>query len=177
MKKIVLTYGLIAGFVIIGSLTITLILTGGTSDSMQFMEYLGYLFMIAALSLIFVGTKRFRDQELGGVIKFGTAFKLGLGITLVASVVYVISWEINLAVTDNSFIEDYTQSIIDSREADGASPAEMEVVIAEMESMKASYSNPIYRLPMTFAEIFPVGLLITLLSAALLRKSEFMPAA
>ncbi len=177
MKKILLTYGLIAGFVIIGSMTLTLILTGGTSDSMQFTEYLGYLFMIAALSLIFVGTKRYRDQELGGVIKFGTAFKLGLGITLVASIVYVISWEINLAVTGDAFIEDYTQSIIDSREADGASPAEMEGVIAEMESMKASYSNPIYRLPMTFAEIFPVGLLIALLSAALLRKSEFMPAA
>jgi hypothetical protein len=29
---------------------------------------------------------------------------------------------------------------------------------------------------MTFLEIFPVGLLITLIAAGLLRKSEFLPA-
>ena len=40
--------------------------------------------MIVALSVIFLGVKRYRDQELGGVIRFGTAFMLGLGIAAVA---------------------------------------------------------------------------------------------
>ena len=36
--------------------------------------------------------------------------------------------------------------------------------------MKVMYANPIYNVLMTFIEPFPVGLLITLISAAVLRK-------
>ena len=101
---------------------------------------------------------------------------LGLGITLVASVIYVAVWEVNLSLTDYAFIEVYTQSVIADKQAAGVSGADLEAVVAEMAKMKEQYANPIFRLPMTFLEIFPVGLLITLLAAAVLRSSRFMPA-
>ena len=45
-----------------------------------------------------------------------------------------------------------------------------------MERLREQYANPVFRLPITFLEIFPVGLLITLVSAGLLRNSELLPA-
>jgi lipopolysaccharide export LptBFGC system permease protein LptF len=42
--------------------------------------------------------------------------------------------------------------------------------------MKDAYRNPLFRLPMTFAEIFPMGLLIALISAAILRNPKILPA-
>lgn len=177
MKKIILTYGIIAGSIIITSIILSLGLEIFDKEKMSALEWLGYLFMILALSMIFVGVKRYRDQELGGIIKFGRAMLLGLGITAVASIIYVAAWEVNLAVTDYAFIHEYTDSIISSKQAAGASEQEMEVVRAEMEAMKTSYANPLYRLPMTFMEIFPVGLLISLISAAVLRNAKVLPAA
>lgn len=174
MKKIILTYGVIAGVVIIGSMIFGLALAD--NDGMKFLEWIGYLIMIVAFSMIFVGIKKYRDRELGGVIKFGTAAMLGLGITLVASMIYVMAWEANLFLTDYTFIDDYTQSIIAGKEAAGVTGTELEAVVAEMAKLKESYASPLYRMPMTFLEIFPVGLLISLLAAAVLRNSRFMPA-
>ncbi len=170
MKRIIFPYGAIAGAVIIGSMILTFALGGGMSGSSV---WLGYLFMIVALSLIFLGVKRYRDQELGGVIRFGTAFLLGLGISLVASVIYVVVWEVYLSVTDYAFIHDYTQSVLAAKEAEGLAGAALEAEVASMETLTSRYANPVFRLPMTFLEIFPVGLLITLVSAGLLRNEKF----
>ena len=175
MKKIMLIYGVISGAIITGSLIAGLVFANA-EKSMQSMEWVGYLIMMVALSIIFVGIKRYRDQELGGIIKFGTAFLLGLGISVVASVIYVIAWEINLSVTDYTFIEDYTTSIIHAREAEGMSRAELDNVVEEMETLKTRYANPVYRIPITFSEILPVGLLISLIAAGVLRNSNVLPA-
>jgi len=175
MKKIMLTYGVLSGVVIIVSMILSLRLAG-ESTTMKGLEWLGYLIMVVALSMIFVGIKRYRDQELGGVIKFGTAFRLGLGISLVAGVIYVVAWEANLLMTDYAFIDDYARLVLADKEAAGVTGAEMEAAVTEMEQLKVRYANPLFRLPMTFLEIFPAGLLITLIAAAVLRNSRFMPA-
>lgn len=97
-------------------------------------------------------------------------------MTLVASVIYVAAWEVNLTLTDYSFIDDYTESVIAGKEAAGVAGSELEAAVEEMTQLKERYANPLFRLPITFLEIFPVGLLITLVSAALLRRSSFLPA-
>ena len=177
MQKYVFTYGGIAGAVIILSMILSLSLAGIESENMASLQWLGYLIMIVAFSLIFIGIKRYRDRELGGVIKFSTAALLGLGMTLIASVIYVVVWEINLELTDHAFIADYTRSAIEKKEAAGVSGAELEAYVAEMAKMEEQYANPLFRVPITFLEIFPVGLLISLVAAAVLRNSRFLPAA
>jgi len=172
MRKIILTFGSISGVAIIASI----LLGGLLAESLKFSQLLGYLFMIVALSVIFVGIKRYRDHELGGVIRFGTAMLVGLGIAAVASVVYVGVWEINLSLTDHAFIEDYTSSVIAGKEADGVEGEELAALVAEMEVMKERYANPLFRVPMTFLEIFPVGLVVALVAAAVLRNSRVLPA-
>lgn len=93
MQKIILTFGMISGLV-----TFTVFVVGARmairGGSAEASGVLGYLIMLVALSVIFFGIKRYRDRELGGVIRFGKAFLVGLGISAFAGVIYVISWEI-----------------------------------------------------------------------------------
>ena len=171
MKRIILSYGIVSGVIVIIT-TITGISLSRGDSSFEFSAWLGYLIMLVSLSLIFIAIKRFRDQEQGGVITFAKAVQVGLAVAAVASVMYVTIWEIYLFITDYAFIHDYTQSVIDARRSGGASDAEMAEVIRDMDKMKVQYSHPLFRLPMAFVEIFPVGLLISLISSAILRKNE-----
>lgn len=169
MIKTSLIYGAVAGAITIGTAILSLSVSGGESTHLASLEWLGYLTMILALSAIFVGVKRFRDNEQGGVITFGRAFAVGLGIAATAGVVYVAVWEINLAATDHAFIVEYTASMLAAKESAGASADELAAFALEMEEMRVWYANPLFRIPMTFAEIFPVGLVISLIAAGVLR--------
>jgi len=101
---------------------------------------------------------------------------MGLGISAVAGVIYVISWELAVAITHVDFIGGYTASLIAQEKAKGTTGPALAKFIADMEALKVQYANPLFRWPMTFVEIFPVGVLVSLISAALLRKSSFLPA-
>lgn len=136
---------------------------------------IGYTTMLIALSTVFVAIKRKRDVDGGGVIRFWPAFGLGLGISAVAGLLYVLAWEAALAVTQVDFIGVYSDAIIARERAGGASPQALAELRAEMAGFRESYANPLFRLPMTFSEIFPVGILVSLVSAALLRNSRFLP--
>ena len=173
MNKIILVYGSITGATIIGSMILGIMAANSGGNSFFASETIGYSIMLIGFSMIFVATKKYRDQELGGVINFKTALKVGLGISLVAGVVYVLAWEVNLYINDYAFIDDYTNSIIDSTRESGATQQELNETIQKMEEMKEQYGNPLYRLPITFTEIFPVGLLLSLISAGLFRNPNF----
>jgi Protein of unknown function (DUF4199) len=175
MKRIALIYGSISGIVTIGSMLLMLN-SGGEDTDFGGAEWAGYLIMLLALSAVFLGIKRYRDDELGGVIRFGTGLLVGLGITLIASVVYVFAWEVYLSFTDYTFIDTYTDSMIAAKEAAGLAGAALQAEIDSLEQMRESYASLWFRMPMTFLEIFPVGLLISLVSAGLLRNSNLLPA-
>ncbi|MEX1994423.1 MAG: DUF4199 domain-containing protein [Steroidobacteraceae bacterium] len=174
MSRIILIFGVAAGLIVI--VPMSLLLANAEPGSAATSHFTGYLIMLLALSLIFFGVKRLRDRERGGVIRFVPALLAGLGISVVAGVIYVIGWEITLAVTDFAFVDSYNSSAIEAARARGASAAEIEAVVAKMDEFRRQYANPLIRLPFTFIEIFPVGLLVSLISAALLRNSRFLPA-
>jgi len=60
--------------------------------------------------------------------------------------------------------------------AEGASAAAMQAKVAELQEMASMYNNPLIRMPMIFIEIFPVGLLVALATAAILRNPGVLPA-
>lgn len=173
MTRYALIYGAIAGAIVITVICAGLALDTPSHASSQ---WFGYLVMLVALSLIFVGIKRYRDVECGGVIRFGRAFALGLGIAAVAGLLYVIGWEIFLAASGRDFMAEYTQSALARMETEGASLADIQAKARQMRDLAASYRNPLFRIPITFVEIFPVGLLVALVSAALLRNPKLLPA-
>lgn len=170
MRNIILVYGVIAGAIVIGGMIFSLSF-GVDESNVAGLEYLGYLIMIVALSLIALGIRRYRDDDLGGVITFGTATLVGVGIAAVAGVIYVAVWEVYLAMTDHAFINDYVAGAIEAKKAEGVTGTELAEFTEEMQTLQANYGKPLFRLPMTFLEIFPVGLVIALLSAAFLKKT------
>lgn len=174
MTRIALIYGGLSGLVVIAAMIAGL--TFGDTVGFLASEWVGYLIMLIAFSLIFMGIKRYRDGELGGVISFGRAVLIGVIIALVAGIAYVITWEIYLAFSGNQFIDGYIAGLIEADRAAGISGAALEAKIAEYNAMAEGYANPLFRVPMTFLEIFPVGLVVSLVSAAILRKSEVLPA-
>jgi len=175
MLRYALIYGGIIGMVVIALMASTLAFLG--PDSPGSSEVAGYAFMIAVLSLVFIGIKRFRDIEHGGVIKFTQGAAVGAGIAVVAGVFYTISWEGVLHATDFAFVQNYGQSQIDLIRAEGLEAAAEAARIAEVEEAMGSYrDNAFFRLGITFIEIFPVGLVVALISAAILRSPKVLPA-
>jgi hypothetical protein len=173
LTRIILGYGLASGVIIIVGIIGTMLLDASHSHSSV---WLGYLIMLVALSSILIGVKQYRDNAQGGVIKFGKAFLVGLGIAAVASAAYALIWEAYLAVTHYDFMSDYTAHLLAAKRAAGVTGAAYAEAVAQAEAMKRSYANPVIRMAMTLAEIFPVGLLVALVTAVLVRNPRFLPA-
>ncbi|MFM5949318.1 MAG: DUF4199 domain-containing protein [Novosphingobium sp.] len=173
MNRLILVYGAIAGTVELALLALTM---GVVGEHGNMGMVLGYLSMLIAMSMVFVGVKRFRDEQQGGVIRFGKAFLVGLGIAGVACLFYVLGWEAYLWSTDYTFIEKFTASELAKLQAAQASAAEIARFKADIADFAAMYQNPVSRMLVTLMEISPVALLVPLISAALLRNPRFMPA-
>ena len=172
--KYALVYGLLSGIVIVGVILVGILLPERGSAFSS--EWFGYLVMLVALSFIFIGVKRYRDVECGGVVRFGRAFFVGLGIAAVAAAVYILVWEIYLASTGYRFMDQYLAGHAHDLRAQGVSSEEVARRMAEMEWMREAYRNPLMRIAITFAEIFPVGFVVALVSAALLRFPRLLQA-
>lgn len=175
MLRNMIFYGVIAGVVVaIPTFGLTALLKDHPPEAYGML--IGYTTMLVALSAIFLAIKRQRDVDGGGVIRFWPALALGLGVSVIAGIFYCLAWEAALAVTGMDFGADYARQYIEAEKARGVSGAALAKLTADMEAFKVQYANPLYRLPMTFTEIFPVGVLVSLVSAALLRNSRFLPA-
>jgi hypothetical protein len=175
MIRLIALYGIVAGLIVAIPMVWMVIRLPPQTMPDGGVVY-GYLTMIVALTAVFLGVRHYRDKVLGGAIKFGPALLVGLGISAVASIMYVIGWEIALAWSGLDFADTYAKSMVEAAQAKGASAAEIQQAIADAESFATMYNNPLYRMPITFVEMFPVGVLISLISAALLRNSRLLPA-
>jgi hypothetical protein len=177
MLKKILSYGSVAGLIVSVPLSLfSVAFARNGHEPFAHGMIFGYLMMLIALSTVFVAIKRHRDNELGGVIRFWPAFGLGLGISFVASVFYVLTWEVAVALTHVDFASVYANMLIEQQKAQGISGEALAKFIADMEQFKTQYANPLFRLPMTFIEIFPIGVLVSLAAAAALRNSRFLAA-
>lgn len=177
MRKIILVYGLIAGAIVGAMLLITMPLYESGTLHFESGEWLGYTTMVIALSLVFFGIKSYRDNHSGGTITFWNGLKVGLFITLVASLVYAVSWEVTYNTMKSDFVKLMSEKSIEKMKAKGATEASIAEVRKQMEDFGAMYKNPIFRFSLTLLEIAPVGIVISLLSAGLLRRKQFLPPA
>lgn len=173
-----LRYSLIYGGLAAAVLAVFIAVIATLHERVAFVSTLtfGYSVMLVAMSFVFVGVKRYRDVEGGGVIRFGRALGLGLSIALIACIGYVLIWEAYLAITHYRFMDDYIAKLIHDARASGKSAAELAAMTREFDGMRAMYANPLVRLPMTFMEVGPVGLLVAIMPAALLRNPRLFPA-
>jgi hypothetical protein len=176
MGRDILKYGVIAGLLAGGLMFLSFWATGGAMPHGILGMVLGYATMLVALSAVFVGIKHHRDATGGGVIRFWPAFGMGLAISFIASLFYVATWELVQATLIHDFAGSYADAVIASEKAKGLDGAALAKLSAEMAAFKVQYADPMFRLPMTFTEIFPVGVLVSLVSALVLRNPRVLPA-
>ena len=168
MKKTVLTFGLISGLIISVLMDSSLLLADkiGSGHSMA----LGYTIMVASFMLIYFGIRSYRDNTLDGQISFGRAFACGILITLITTVCYVASWEILYFNFMPHFMDSYFAAQIAKVQSSGLAPAAAAAQVAAILRSQQLYQNPLVNMAYTFMEPLPVGLLMTLISAAVLRR-------
>lgn len=173
MKKNVLVFGLISGLIVSTLMSISMIymskhpeLEAGTGAMI-----VGYLSMLIAFSLIFVAVKNYRDKQNSGFISFGKAFGMGLLIALIGSTMYVISWALVYNFYMPDFMEKYCAQIIESAKTT-STPAELQKTIEQMNQTKEMYKNPFFFTLFTYMEILPVGLLVSIITALLLKRKQ-----
>jgi hypothetical protein len=173
MKKTVLTFGVISG-VISSALMLANV---SFIDRIGFDNgvIVGYTIIVLSFLLVFFGVRSYRETVGNGYITFGRAFSVGILIALVSCVFYVVSWEIVYFNFMPDFGEKYGNYLIEKARTSGASPAEIAKQVEYMKDMKSTLDNPLLNAAFTFLEPFPVGLIVTLVSAAILRKRPPVP--
>ena len=169
MKKIVLTFGTIAGLICGGMFFLNMPKDGQIDFSHGVLT--GYITMIIAFSTIFFAVRQYRDQHSEGKIKFSTALLIGIYVTVIASVIYVIAWEIFFTNFASDYGDQYLSYLEGQMSESGMSQVEIDEELASSKSMMDSYgSNIVMRIGLTFLEIFPVGLIISILNAFVFGK-------
>lgn len=168
MKKIVLTFGLIAG----AMLSAMMLLTLPFIDRIGFDKgmFIGYAGMVLAFLMVYFGVRSYRDNVAGGRIGFGRAFLVGLMITAIGSVCYVVTWQFIYYKVTPDFAEKYTAYTMQKARKSGATEEKIAAQTREITEMMAIYKNPLANIAITFLEPLPVGLVFTLVTAGLLSR-------
>lgn len=177
MKKIVIVYGLIAGVIVTVLLWLWMILFQKGVVNFDNGEMFGYGSMLVALSMVFFGIKSYRDNQSNGSIRFWKGVQVGLLISIIGALVYAVGWEAYYQLSPDvrdGFIDRYTEHYVNRLKEKGAPQAEIERTAGEMARFHETYKNPAIRFGITIIEILPVGIIVTLLSAAILRKKEIL---
>lgn len=176
MTKIVLIFGLISGAVAGALMWLLMGLVNSGSINFDNGAVVGYATMVIAFSLIFFGIKSYRDNK-GGQISFLKGVQVGILISLISAFCYAVCWELYYPKIGDEFMQKYTTYYLDKMKTDGASDAEIETARVEGEKFMELYKNFFVRFTFSLIEILPVGIVVTLVSAALLRKKELLPVA
>ncbi|MDB5231692.1 MAG: hypothetical protein JWN76_2497 [Chitinophagaceae bacterium] len=177
MKKNIIIYGLISGILVSVLMLCTVNYISHCEGNIDYDSsmLIGYASMLIALSLVFVGIRNYRDKYNGGVISFGKAFRIGMMMVLIASTIYVIAWLIDYFFFIPDFLDKYSAHTLDKLKASGASQVEIDKQSQEMASMGKMYKNPFFNAMMTYIEILPVGLIVTLICSLLLKRKTAKP--
>ena len=168
MKKTVLTFGIISGIMISVLMDGSLLLAKKMGSGHGMM--IGYTIMVASFLLVYFGIRSYRDNTLDGRISFGGDFACGILITLIATACYVATWEVLYFNFMPRFMDSYFAAQIHKVQSSGLDPATTAAQVAAIERSQQLYQNPFVNMAYTFMEPLPVGLIITLISAAILRR-------
>lgn len=170
MKKIVLTYGLISGGIAAALMFAMALYMGNDPANFENGEIFGYASIILSMLLVFLGVRAYREQVGGGRLTFGQGFQVGILITIISCICYVLAWQVVYRTLMPDFMEQFVDLTLNKMKKDDASAAAIAEKTAEMENFREMYKNPLFNMAITFLEPFPIGLAVTLATAGILRK-------
>ncbi len=168
MKRDVLKYGLLSGLAIALCLALTVPFQKHTSASWSMV--VTYTTMVLSFLIVFVGVKHYRDTDRNGSITFGRALAVGTLMMLLSCACYVAMWEVLLLTVEKNFAHDYTASLVHQAQQSGLQGAALDRRIADARKFETTYNNPLYSAAITLLEPLPVGLIMALVTAGILRR-------
>ena len=125
---------------------------------------IGFISMLLAFSFLILGVKQQREIN-NGTITFGKAFLTGLGISFIISTMYVLAWLVIFYNFFPDFIERYSEMVLKN-----TSSGELAAKTTEMNQMKEWYKSPLMVILLTYMEIFPLGIVVSLIAGLILKK-------
>ena len=164
MRKVILVFGLIMGVILSVNIAIMVHVLYNNPD-FKSNDFLGYAALVLRISMVFFGIRNYRNKQLGGYISFGRAFKTGALITLVASTMYVLVWLFYYYLVVPDFMDKYTAHVLSS-----CTKEDLAEKTVQMNSYKEMYKNPVFVILITYSEVLPIGLLVTLISSLILKR-------
>lgn len=174
MKKNVWIFGLISG-ALITAWANYMAWVCCANPEFETNDFLGYTAMLVVFSLIFVGIRNYRNHYLGGFITFGHALKIGFFMSLVSATLYVIVWLVDYYVFIPDYLDYYITHVMYKARTGGATEAELAETAKSMAQFKALYQNPLFVIVSTFLEVFPVAMIVSLISALILKRRQPTP--
>jgi hypothetical protein len=169
MKRNVLIFGSILGAILLVNLVYMCNMCYNNPE-FESNDTLGYAALIVVFSLVFFGTRNYRNKELGGIISFGKAFKTGAFIALLGATIYVAFWLPYYYLVIPDYLDKYAIHVMKDAERSGATAAELADKTKEMTTFEEMYKNPLFVVLITYAEVLPIGLVVALISAMVLKK-------
>lgn len=166
MKKFVLVFGIIIGLVFCANIGFMVYWMYHNPD-LKGSDIVGYAVMVVVFSLIYIGVRNYRNKELEGYISFGKAFKTGALIALVGSAIYVAAWLFSYYLFVPDFMDVYSEYALKN-----CTPEELPAKTKEMADFKELYKNPLFVVLITFSEVLPIGLVVALVSALILKRKR-----
>lgn len=170
MKKVIIQYGIYAGLINACFMCVSMAYLH-ISGNYEGNIWLGYTAMLLAYIFIYFGIKKFRDQLNAEKINFIQGFKIGLGISLISSLFYVIAWAIEYHFYMPEFMDKVIESSINKLKSENLNAEQLKIKESEMLAYKTMYQNPLYFFLFSFLEIFPVGAFSSLIYAFILKKN------
>ncbi|MFD2588783.1 DUF4199 domain-containing protein [Croceitalea marina] len=167
MKKTVLRFG------IYGAITICLLFLLGwyIGKNLDYggQEIIGYASMVISLGFVYFGIKHYRDKENEGTISFKKALIIGLLISLITALAFGVLDVIYIEFLNPDFTTDYYATAVEEMR-NTMSAEEFEVKLAELESQKELFSNPLFSFLLMAFTVFIIGFIISLISSLILQR-------
>jgi len=160
MKNFVFKYGFIGGLIsaILGTLNWLLI---ARPIGVEGSQAVGYISITLSLLCIPLGIRYYRDKLNHGSVGFGKAFKIGLGITAMASLVMGLHSVLFFAFQKDEFLEWQRSEL---------SEAELVAFNEQVAAMPDFIFTPWAQGMVMFFTVFLIGIVINFISALLLKR-------
>ena len=157
MKKIIYRNGLLGGLLVYNNMIINTVFMKDNPGAEPNMV-LGFSSMFLSFLFVIIGIKQqesFKDSENS----FWNSFKTGIYISAIISTIYVLVWLVIYYNFYPEFMENYSNIVLKNTK-----PAELAAKTLEMEQMKEAYKNPMFVVLYTYFEVFPLGILVSLIT-------------
>ena len=168
MKKTIVRYG---GFSVIFMVLFFLaeMMVFANKNDFKVQEIFGWVGIFISTMFIFFGIRYYRDRHNHGSLSFGRGLKVGLLILLMPSLTFGIFNVIYVMLNPDFMDTYYNYQVTQLKESLPAGEAALK--IQAMEKDKEMFMSPAVQFFAMFFSVFAVGLVVTVISALVLRRS------